>query len=338
MQSLNPHQAPFNCLTPDLIADSIEEAFGITLENLIYPYPSYINRVYGLRDTDGTEYVAKFYRPGRWSEEQIQEEHHFLQDLYRGECPVVLPLPDQDGATLQTLNLAACIPTTDQVDELTFHFALFPKISGRAFDPETDEDWIRLGSLAGRIHVTGRKSKTQSRHHLDAALLKRYIDELLATDLIPEDLLSDFSLVTAKALEGFKTHSESLHNLRLHGDFHRGNIIALADQGLAIIDFDDLCEGPAVQDLWLLLPGHRRDSKRELELILEGYTEFMEFNREELKLIEDLRFFRMIHFLHWQSQQRFDRAFYQHFPEWGSKAFWTACVEDLEDQLLEMGG
>lgn len=338
IQSQNPQQAPFNCLTPDLIADSIEEAFGITLENLIYPYPSYINRVYGLRDRDGKEYVAKFYRPGRWSKEQILEEHHFLQELQQSECPVVLPLPDQEGATLQTLNLEACIPTTDQIDELTFYFALFPKLNGRAFDPETDEDWIRLGSLAGRIHVTGKQTQTISRHRLDTTLLKYYIDALLTACLIPEETQSDFIAVTTKAFELMKHHSESTQNLRLHGDFHRGNLIYNSETGLAIIDFDDLCAGPAVQDLWLLLPGHRRDSGRELELILEGYTEFMEFNRKELTLIEDLRFFRMIHFLHWQSQQRFDRAFYQHFPDWGSKAFWNACIEDLEDQLLEMGG
>ncbi|WP_041396273.1 serine/threonine protein kinase [Gracilinema caldarium] len=331
-------QAPFNCLTPDLITDSIEEAFGISLENLIYPYPSYINRVYGLQDTDDKEYVAKFYRPGRWSQQQIREEHQFLQDLYLGECPVVLPIPDQEGATLQTLNLETYNPNSDQIDELIFHFALFPKQTGRAFDPETDEDWIRLGSLAGRIHVSGRKSPKLSRYRLDAFRLKYYIDELLKAGLIPEESLSDFLFITTKAFELLKNHNESIQSMCLHGDFHRGNLIYNSETGLSIIDFDDMCEGPAVQDLWLLLPGHHRDSRRELELILEGYTEFMEFNQEELKLIEDLRFFRMIHFLHWQSQQRFDRAFYQHFPDWGNHAFWIKCIEDLQDQLLEMGG
>lgn len=331
-------RAPFNCLTPELVADSIEEAFGIRLENLIYPYPSYINRVYGLQDVQGREYVAKFYRPGRWSLEQIQEEHRFLSELQRGECPVVLPIPDREGETLQTLSLEACGLDTQETVELTFYFALFPKMNGRAFDPESDEDWSRLGSLAGRIHVSGRKAQSGTRLKLSPVHFKGYVDQLIQQKLIPEDFISDFMTVTGRALELFTSHSSTVANIRLHGDFHRGNLINTADQNLIIIDFDDMSEGPAVQDLWLLLPEHRRNSKRELELILEGYTEFVEFNRKELDLIEDLRFFRMLHFLHWQSQQRFDRAFYQHFPDWGSHAFWVKCIEDLQDQLLEMGG
>jgi Ser/Thr protein kinase RdoA (MazF antagonist) len=337
-QRLLTMQAPFNCLTPDLITDAIEEAFDISLESLIYPYPSYINRVYGLQDIQGREYVAKFYRPGRWSQEQILEEHQFLAELHRGECPVVLPIPDNEGATLQTLSLEACGTDKEDAVELSFYFALFPKQNGRAFDPESDDDWLRLGSLAGRIHVTGRKAHSAYRPHLNSALFKGYVQGLFQENLVPEDFISDFNALTGRALELFTLHSASLASIRLHGDFHRGNLISTDEQGLAIIDFDDMAEGPAVQDLWLLLPGHRRDSKRELELIIQGYTEFAEFNQKELELIEDLRFFRMIHYLHWQSQQRFDRAFYQHFPDWGSHAFWIKSIEDLEDQLLEMGG
>jgi len=337
-QRLLAMQAPFNCLAPDLITDAIEEAFGLTLESLIYSYPSYINRVYGLRDVQGREYVAKFYRPGRWSQEQILEEHQFLAELNRGECPVVLPIPDNEGATLQTLSLEACGTNQEEAVELSFYFALFPKQYGRAFDPEGDEDWIRLGSLAGRIHVTGRKAHTVCRPHIHTDLLTSYIQGLLQENLVPDDLISDFNSLTGRALQLFTNHSTSIASIRLHGDFHRGNLINTNEQGLVIIDFDDMAEGPAVQDLWLLLPGHRRDSKRELELIIEGYTEFAEFNQKELELIEDLRFFRMIHYLHWQSQQRFDRTFYQHFPGWGSHAFWIKSIEDLEDQLLEMGG
>ncbi|WP_304226502.1 serine/threonine protein kinase [Gracilinema caldarium] len=331
-------EAPFNCLTPDLITDTVEEAFGISLKSVIYPYPSYINRVYGLEDTDGRELVAKFYRPGRWFIEQIQEEHQFLEELARGECPVVLPLPDRDGITIQTLTLEACTPGTTEATELVFYFALFPKISGRPFDPESDEDWLRLGSLAARLHVTGRKAKAESRLRLEPDLLQNYREKLLEEGLIPEDFVSDFISITDRALELFRSHYQGLSALRLHGDFHRGNLIGSSDRGLVIIDFDDMITGPAVQDLWLLLPDHLRNSRRELELILQGYTDFEEFDPRELALIEDLRFFRMVHYLHWQSQQRFDRAFYQHFPDWGSRAFWVKCIEDLEDQLCEMGG
>ncbi|MCA1950781.1 MAG: serine/threonine protein kinase [Treponema sp.] len=332
------NRAPFNYLTPDLIADTIEDAFGISLKSLIYPYPSYINRVYGLQDVDNKEYVAKFYRPGRWTFEQISEEHQFLAELVRGECPVVLPLPDQDGITLQTLKLEACTPGTEEATELVFYFALFPKVSGHPFDPESDEDWLRLGSLAAHLHVTGRKAKAESRLLLDPELLHNYRETLLKEQLVPENFISDFISITDRAMELFRTHSQGLATLRLHGDFHRGNLIRAADQGLVIIDFDDMAEGPAVQDLWLLLPDHLRSSRRELELILQGYSDFEEFERRELELIEDLRFFRMVHYLHWQSQQRHDRAFFRHFPDWGSRAFWLKTIEDLQDQLLEMGG
>lgn len=337
-QRLQNKQAPFNNLTPDLITDAIEETFGISLAAIVFPYPSYINRVYGLQDVDGTEYVVKFYRPGRWSKAQILEEHHFLAELKKGECPVVLPLEDREGETLQTLSLETFGTNPDSVDELTFYFALFPKSSGHSFDPETDEDWLRMGSLAGRIHVTGRKSRANTRPRLNTALLRGYIESLLEELLVPEDFVSDFTSITGRALELFTARVEPTSSLRIHGDFHRGNLIATAEQGLAIIDFDDTAEGPAVQDLWLLLPGHRRSSIKELELILEGYTEFSEFNHLELDLIEDLRFFRMVHYLHWQSRQRFDRSFYQHFPGWGTHAFWVKLIEDLQDQLYEMGG
>ena len=337
-QRLQNIQAPFNYLTPDIITDTIEEAFGISLEGLLFPYPSYINRVYGLRDRDGKEYVAKFYRPGRWSIEQIMEEHQFITELQSEECPVILPMTDKDGATLQTLNLETLGTDPDDVGEISFYFALFPKISGRAFDPETDEDWIRMGSLAGRIHISGRKCRVSSKPRLHPALLETYTQYLVKNRLIPEEFTAEFLEITSRAMTIFTTHYDSLENLRLHGDFHRGNLINTPDQGLMIIDFDDMLEGPAVQDLWLLLPGHRRSARRELELILEGYTEFSEFNHRELDLIEDLRFLRMIHYLHWQSQQRFDLAFLHHFPDWGTHAFWIKCIEDLQDQLLEMGG
>ncbi|MFQ3547593.1 MAG: serine/threonine protein kinase [Termitinemataceae bacterium] len=333
---------PFAALTPDLILETVEEAFGLNLDGTLFAYPSYINRVYGLREETGRELVVKFYRPSRWTREQIEAEHSFLAELYRGECPVALPLADAEGETLQTLTVevltSPSLPATQDID---FHFCLFPKISGRPFDPETDQDWIRLGALAGRIHVSGRKHPAPSRPILSPNLINCYGQELLDQGLIPDEFIKDFQNIIKSGeniLKSAIAGSARTGILRLHGDFHRGNIIDTPDRGLVIIDFDDMVNGPAVQDLWLLLPDHYRSCTREFSLILEGYREFSTIDDGERALIEGLRLLRMFHFLHWQSRQRFDTSFERHFPGWGSRAFWVKTIEDLEDQLSEMGG
>jgi len=324
-------QAPFNLLSPDLVAECVEEAYGIKLQALVFPYPSYVNRVYGLRDQDGVDYVVKFYRPGRWSQEAIAQEHRFLFQLADAECPVVLPLRDQEGLSLQTLALESSDGT-----EILFPFALFPKRGGRSFDAERDEDWLRLGALAGRIHSVGRWEPAPDRWALKPGLLETYAGELLSQGLVHSESEGDFKTVCSAAAGVFDTLLQRCRFFRIHGDFHRGNIFDRGEDGLLLIDFDDMCQGPAVQDLWLLLPGHVRESQRELNLIVEGYEEFSEFDRRELGLIEVLRFFRMVHFLRWQALQRFDEAFQKTFPNWGSRTFWIKEVEDLRDQLDEI--
>ncbi len=324
-------QAPFNLLSPDLVAECVEEAYGIRLQSLVFPYPSYVNRVYGLRDQDGVDYVVKFYRPGRWSRQAIDQEHRFLFQLADAECPVVLPLRDPEGSTLQTLALES-----SDGSELLFPFALFPKRGGRTFDAEGDEDWLRLGALAGRVHSVGRWESAPDRWVLRPELLETYAEELLNQGLVHPESEGDFKTVCSAAVEILRNLWVSRQTLRIHGDFHRGNILDRGEEGLLLIDFDDMCQGPAVQDLWLLLPGHVRESQRELHLIIEGYEEFAEFDRRELGLIEGLRLFRMIHFLRWQALQRFDEAFQKTFPDWGSRTFWIKEVEDLRDQLDEI--
>lgn len=322
--------APFDLLFPDLVAECVEEAYGMTLEGMIFPYPSYVNRVFGLRSEEGEDFVVKFYRPGRWTEEAILEEHRFLRLLVEAECPVVPPIPDREGLTLQTLALEG------GGGELHFPFALFPKRGGRIFDAEREEDWLRLGALAGRVHTVGRRGKAPARAALSPGLLSSYAQELLAEGLVHPECAEDFRAVCAAAAGVLDPLLGRAKNLCIHGDFHRGNILDRGSSGLQLIDFDDMMRGPAVQDLWLLLPGHLRECPEELNLILEGYGEFAEFDRFELALIEPLRFLRMVHFLRWQARQRLDSGFFKTFPDWGSRTFWVKETEDLRDQLDEL--
>ena len=153
--------APFDVLTPELAMESVREAFGLGLEGIWVPYPSYVNRVYGLRSPDGRDFVAKFYRPGRWSPEAVREEHAFLAELAAAEIPVAAPLPDSEGDTLPVLALEA-----PDGGEVLYPFALFPRRGGRLFDAESDDDWLRLGRLAGRVHAVGALRPEIGRAHV----------------------------------------------------------------------------------------------------------------------------------------------------------------------------
>jgi len=326
--SHNAH-APFDLLGPDEIVLAAETALGRSarLDGTVLAYPSYINRVYGLRREEGAELVAKFYRPGRWSREAILEEHRFVLDCAEAELPVVAPLELADGGTLGELILA------EDEEEWTIHFALYPKMGGRNFDAEGDDDWLRLGSLVGRCHASG--ALRPAHHRLTcspAALTVPLAQGLLDEGLVHPKLEEDFAALSSEILGLIAPRFASLRFGRIHGDCHRGNILDRPGEGLLLIDFDDMMWGPAVQDLWLLLPDRAGRCRRELELLVEGYERFSSFDRGELVLIEALRFMRMIYFLAWRSRQRGDAWFAREFPDWGGEAFWIRELEDLRDQ------
>jgi len=323
--------APFDELTPDLVTEAVEEAFGLTLDGMWVPYPSYVNRVYGLRSDDGREFIAKFYRPERWSPEALREEHAFLAELAAQEIPVVAPLAAPDGDTLPELALEG-----PDRGEIVFPFTLFPKRGGRGFDAESEDDWLRLGRLAGRVHAVGRLREARHRISYKPGLLGGYAMELLDAGLVHPEYRTEFQDSLAEAEGILDPLLANVKLQRVHGDFHRGNVLDRPGEGLLLIDFDDMAMGPAVQDLWLLLPGSSEDCARELAWILEGYEEFCPFDRGELNLIEPLRFLRIVHFLAWQARQRKDSGFLRHFTDWGGRAFWIKETEDLQDQLRRM--
>ena len=314
-----------------MIIDVVEQSFDLILNGIITPYSSYINRVYGLEGDSGERYVVKFYRPDRWSTETILEEHRFVLDCVDDELPVVPPMPNSAGSTLQT-----AIIETDS-SELKFHFALYESRGGRLFDAEGDENWHRIGALVGRLHRIGRSRDAALRmFHTPAGTTRIHLDELKRSGVVHPDCEDDFFDLAERVTNHILPYFDSVTLQRIHGDCHRGNILDRSD-GLLLIDFDDMVMGPPVQDIWLLLPDYADSSRRELDLILEGYEAFGDFDRNSFALIEPLRFMRMIHFLAWSAKQRNDLRFRNTFPDWGGKSFWIKEVEDLRLQAKMVG-
>ena len=314
-------RSDFEALTPDLILDSIETALKTRLTGLTSALPSYINRVYALQTSSGDELVAKFYRPGRWSFEALQEEHAFVLDCAEAEIPVIAPMRLADGTTLGRTAGDIC-------------FAVYPKRWGRELEVQEDIVWRRLGMVIGRLHVVGSQKEAPHRVVLHPAKsTEADICELLQCPLMLDDLAHAFEDVCNEILDLIEPLFDNTEAIRLHGDCHRANVLNRMGEGLMLIDFDDMVTGPPVQDLWLMLPGHANETERELDLMLEGYTQFRKFERSTVQLIEPLRAMRQIYFLAWCGRQSADFTFRHHFPEWGSRAFWTREISDLRSQL-----
>lgn len=332
-------EGAFDALSPSLILEAVEAAYGIVPDGSLTPYSSYVNRVYGLRGEDGNEYVAKFYRPGRWTEEAILEEHQFLAECAKAELPVVAPVEDNYGQTLPAVEIEAedepeatgrAQPAASHAAPQAFFFALFPKRGGRSFDAESESDWLRLGSLAGRLHMVGARRPATSRPRLGPALSLANL--AIVEPLVHPEFRTEFSETCRETLDASADQVATIACRRIHGDLHRGNILERPGEGLILLDFDDMMTGPPIQDLWLLLPGHAGDCAKELSLLIEGYSEFSELEAGSVAIIEALRFYRMLHFLAWRSLQRDDQWFKRDFPDWGGRSFWIRELEDFRDQ------
>ncbi len=311
--------ARFENLTPDCILEAVEGGMGCRLTGLTSPLPSYINRVYELQSVDGVRLIAKFYRPGRWNRATLQDEHDFVLDCAAEEIPVVAPLALADGRTIG--------------EHEGLLYSVFPKRSGREMELHTEEGWLRLGRLVGRIHLAGsrREATNRLRMHPEGTTLPE-IGMLLSGGFMPPHQAVRFKEVTSRIVEIALREFDGVELQRIHGDCHRANILERPDEGLMVIDFDDMVMGPAVQDIWLLLPGHANTTRNEINLILEGYEQFMEFDDRQLRLVEILRAMRIIYFLSWCGTQADDFKFQSNFPDWGSEMFWQREIGDLEYQ------
>jgi Ser/Thr protein kinase RdoA (MazF antagonist) len=316
--------APFSALTPDFILNALD-GVGMHGDGRLLALNSYENRVYQIGMEEGSPLVAKFYRPARWSDAAILEEHAFVQSLAEAEIPVVPAIPLADGTTLHHFQ--------------GFRFALFPKHGGRApelCDPDTLE-W--MGRFIGRIHAIGATAKFTERPTLDIASFgEEPRDYLLAHGFIPPDLEPAYRSLVHHALDGVRRCFERAGDvpiLRLHGDCHPGNVL-WTDGGPHFVDFDDSRMGSAIQDLWMLLSGERADMTRQLADLLAGYEDFYDFDPRELHLVEALRTLRLIHYAAWLARRWDDPAFPIAFPWFNTQRYWQDRILELREQIALM--
>lgn len=314
--------ADFALLMPERVMDAVEASTGRRCTGVIRPLPSYINRVYSVEMETGDHLVAKFYRPGRWTREALLDEHAFVCACAADEIPVIAPIPLNDGATL------------GEVDGLPF--ALFTKRGGRPVESASPGDpvWGRLGALIARIHRVGAREPAPSRLTLgpftSAAGDLNYLIDNGFMETREAERLEAFGHTFLEAVEPLFDGCETI---RLHGDCQRTNVLERPETGLFLIDFDDMMNGPPVQDLWMLLPGRMDESAEEVERLIEGYETFRPFDRLSLRLVEPLRAMRMVYYLAWCARQARDAAFLLNHPGWGTHSFWAKEMDDLEQQL-----
>ena len=312
---------PYAALSPDTVLDAVEGA-GYRPDGHLLALNSYENRVYQVGVEDGPPLIAKFYRPARWSDAAIQEEHDFAAALAEAEIPVVPPLRDADGASL--------------FRHAGFRFALFPRRGGRTPNLDDPDHLEWLGRYLGRIHQLGAARDFAHRPRLEvdgyAGTAARL---LLDRDWLPPELAGRYRAVTDALLERCReafAAASGARWIRLHGDCHPGNIL-WTDAGPHFVDLDDCRMGPAIQDLWMLLAGERQERALQLAYLREGYETFHTLDPREVALIEPLRALRMIHYAGWLARRWDDPAFPLAFPWFATPQYWQDHVASLEVQL-----
>lgn len=313
----------FAGLSPDTVLDALQ-SLGLYGDGRLLALNSYENRVYQVGMEGAAPVIVKFYRPSRWTDDAIREEHRFVDALHAQEIPVVPALRIAD----ETLHRHE-----------GYRFAVFPRQGGRAPELDREQTLVQIGRLMGRIHGVGATSQYVHRPVLDAVT---FGDEprawLLAHEFIPTDLMESWKSVTAQALEGVRRCYERaghLHCLRLHGDCHGGNVL-WTDDGPHFVDFDDSRSGPAVQDLWMLLSGEREDRSAQMAVLLAGYEDFFDFNPSELYLVEALRTLRLLHYSAWLARRWEDPAFPAAFPWFNTVRYWQDRILELREQIALM--
>ncbi|WP_286876419.1 serine/threonine protein kinase, partial [Marinimicrobium sp. UBA4509] len=314
---------PYEALSPDLVLDAVESS-GYLSDMRILALNSYENRVYQVGMEEGPPLIAKFYRPERWSDAQIQEEHDFTRDLLDLEVSVVPPLPDVEGHTLREYQ--------------GFRFALYPRQGGHAPNLDDFDQLLTLGRVLGRIHALGEARPFAHRPTLDVqSFAVDSYEFLLSESFIPESLRPSYETLGADLIHRLeRIFADAEYTpIRLHGDCHPGNIL-WRDDAPHFVDFDDARNGPAVQDLWMLLSGEREQQTAQLSEIVEGYQEFCDFNFAELNLIEALRSLRIMNYSAWLARRWQDPAFPKSFPWFNTERYWGEHILELREQLAAL--
>lgn len=316
----------FNELTPDKVLDAIEE-LGLKTTGRIMVLASMENRVYEVEvDIDEQDVhspsdrfrIIKFYRPGRWTKEQIQDEHNFLFDLIDNDLHAIAPNKFNNQSVFEDTN--------------GLYYCVFPKKGGRAADEWTDDLLGQMGRLLARVHNTGAVRKAEHRLKLDIRTFgENNLEIILKSKYLPLEYRTSYETIAKQIFQFSEPLFSQIKYQRIHGDCHHGNIVL--NQHPFLIDFDDMTMGPRVQDLWMITPGRDTYSKEQKQILLNAYESMTEFDRNELRLIETLRSLRIIHFSAWISHRYEDMAFQRVFPTFGTSQYWEKELFDLREQI-----
>ncbi|MBT3531860.1 MAG: serine/threonine protein kinase [Gammaproteobacteria bacterium] len=324
LDSSSSENHPYTELTPDSVLEAVE-ALGYETDARVFALNSYENRVYQIGVFDQPSIIVKFYRPGGWTNEQIHEEHNFTRELVDLDIPVIPPLDFGDkGSLLQHGN---------------FRFSVFEQFAGRPPELDNLDNLLVMGRFVGRLHAVGAMSNFKHRVELSIERLgvssRAY---LLENNFIPKDLVAAYESLSSdlvQKIEGiYKQHGEFNH-IRIHGDCHTGNVLWRGDTP-HFVDFDDTMNGPAIQDLWMMLSGDRNQRQAQLLELVEGYNEFHNFRASELQIIESLRTLRLMNYSAWLARRWEDPAFPLSFPWFNTERYWAEHILELREQLFAL--
>ena len=314
---------PYSRLTPDLVIEAVEST-GRLSDARILALNSYENRVYQVGIEESEPVIVKFYRPGRWSDAQIDEEHRFTRFLFEREIPVVPPLEINPGSEIPTIaNYAG------------FRLAIYPRQGGRAPEIDNFDHLHHLGQFIGRMHAAASAFRFEHRPRLCAAQAESNAEYLLESGFIPTELEAACRAISAEIVDAIRACPPDAPRFRaisLHGDCHCGNMLWRDDRP-HFVDFDDALSGPAMQDLWMLLSGETDTRRRQLSEIIEGYEMFRDFDLAELALIEPLRAMRVLHFTSWIARRWDDPAFPLAFPWFNTPRYWSEYILELKEVM-----
>lgn len=308
----------FYALTPDKVLDAVE-SYGYRCTGRCLALNSLENRVYEIEVEGDTRFlVAKFYRPLRWTKEQIQEEHDFLHELAAEDLPVVAPMKQHDGATLYVSSVIGC------------YGALFPKRSGRMEPESSPADLERIGRTLARVHQVGGRKPFLHRQQMSPTWYLEY-HRASVDQFLPGYLHQRYQHCIDRLHHAW-SQLPSFPAIRLHGDCHRGNILWREEEGPLLVDFDDAIMGPVIQDVWLLFHGRIADYQEEFASFLKGYEMFAEFDDRQLQAVELIRAFRMVQYAGWIAKRWDDPSFKRAFPQFQEDGYWESHICDVEDQ------
>lgn len=323
LESIDKHPLAerFYRLTPDEVADAVEVG-GLRCTGRFTPLNSYENRVYQLELDDGSLVVGKFYRPGRWSRAAIAEEHRFISELAAAGVPVAEPMALASDTTIGEV--------------VGIHYALFPKVPGRVPQELDDQQVKELGRLLARMHEIGSRRQARERSELSPATYGRQeLDHLLAEGHLPPEVRAAYTASVEALLTRIQPLFRGVPMHRIHADCHLGNLL-WTRTGPVFVDFDDMTVGPAVQDVWMLVPSADEEGQRQRRLLVESYTNYRAFDPGWLRLVEPLRALRFIRYATWIARRRNDPSFRRTFPDFGTVQYWEREVQDLREQIARI--